>query len=704
MHSLAALRRLNLRKTKLSRFPKPNSRTLHTCYDWPATPNFATTRLLTAVAVFLFQIGFNAREAAAGTIRDDVSDSEYLTLASNPALASVGKITIGSSTFSGVLIDDRWVLTTAHITSAVNPVITVNLGGLSYAASEWIPHSMWTTSVAGINGNDIALIRLSTPVTGVAPATIYSGSNELGSTATIAGFGLTGTGLTGPAPSTASFRAGQNVLDVPGSVLGRSDNYLLADFDNPSSTASSSFGSATPSPLEYMPATGDDGGGAFINDGGMLKLAGLFAFGLKGPVRQPGSTSLGRYGDLMAFTRVSAFGNWILDQMSVHHWMNPSGGVITASGNWEEGTAPSATDLAVFNTAGSYAVNFTGDFANKAILVRTGNVTLNLAGHNYTLSTTTADGSIVVGQRSGDVAKLSFVGGTSTAIDASIGAVSGSTGQLNVSGPGTVLNLSGSLGVGGSLAGGGTGTLLVDNGASVQIAGKLSIWESGTATFNGGPTTVGSFGLSHGGLITGSGNLTVTGSGSTFTGGTIHGTGSLTIAQGATLTIGDSSSLSKDLARTLVNAGTINWVGPGQISGSEINNQSGAIFNAQGDGSLFSITFNNAGLFKKSAGTGSTTTNLYFNNTGVVQVQSGTLNLNYGGVQSGTFDIAAGATLNFGGGTHSFSAASAITGGGTAMLGGATLVFAGDNSLDNWLWTAGSISGAEQPRSPKVMC
>src|SRR6185437_16160238 len=101
----------------------------------------------------------------------------------------------------------------------------------------------------------------------------------------------------------------------------------------------------TPSPLEYMPAAGDDGGGAFITDGGTLKLAGLFAFGLKGPVANPGTTSLGRYGDLTAFTRVSAFDNWIVEQTSAHYWKSSSGGAFNAAGNWEEGTAPGANDL-----------------------------------------------------------------------------------------------------------------------------------------------------------------------------------------------------------------------------------------------------------------------------------------------------------------------------------------------------------------------
>ena len=656
--------------------------------------HYITTRLLTAASIVILQVGLATQQTVAGTDRDDVSDSAYLTFAAQPALASVGKITIGSSTYSGVLIDSQWMLTTAHITSAGNPGIVVNLGGLNYGAAEWIPHPQWD-GMTGLNGNDIALIRLSAPVTGITPAALYTGTSELGSAATIAGFGQTGTGLTGPSLSGGTLRAGQNVLDVPGSVIGRSNNYLVADFDNPSSTAASSFGAATPLPLEYMPAAGDDGGGAFITDGGTLKLAGLFAFGLKGPVSNPGTTSLGHYGDLMAFTRVSAFDDWIAEQTSAHYWKGASGGAFDAASNWEEGAAPGADDLAVFNTAGGYVVTFTGDVANQAIRVRTGDVTLNLAGHSYTLSTTALEGSMIVGQRSGDNAKLNLVGGTSSAMDVSIGELAGSTGQLNVSGPGTVLNLSGSLGIGGSpSAAGGTGTLVVDNAGAIQVAGKLSIWGTNIATFNGGPSTVGSFALS-GGTITGIGNLTVTSGGSTWTGGTISGTGTATIANGATLTISDIAAKSLS-ARNLVNAGTINWTGTGSINGSlnaVINNQSGAVFDAQSDSSISGLTINNAGLFKKSAGTGTTTVSATFNNTGAVQVQNGTLNLGGGGTESGTFDVAPGASINFAGGTYNFNSGIALTGTGASVLGGATLVIAGDNTFDNWSWTAGTLSG-----------
>jgi hypothetical protein len=91
-------------------------------------------------------------------------------------------------------------------------------------------------------------------------------------------------------------------------------------------------------------------------------------------------------------------------------------------------------------------------------------------------------------------------------------------------------------------------------------------------------------------------------------------------------------------------------------------------------------TINNAGTLLKSSGTGTATigVSLAFNNTGSVDVQSGTLALNGGGTSTGSFD-STGATLAFGG-THNLSAAGAITG-GNVTFNGATVNHAGSYSV-----------------------
>jgi hypothetical protein len=93
------------------------------------------------------------------------------------------------------------------------------------------------------------------------------------------------------------------------------------------------------------------------------------------------------------------------------------------------------------------------------------------------------------------------------------------------------------------------------------------------------------------------------------------------------------------------------------------NNRFGtdSVFHAEG-------TFNNAGTFTKSAGTGVTYGDIAFNNSGTVEAASGTLDLAGGGTSSGTFLADSGATLDFGGGPHFLTAASSVSGNGTVVF------------------------------------
>ena len=94
-------------------------------------------------------------------------------------------------------------------------------------------------------------------------------------------------------------------------------------------------------------------------------------------------------------------------------------------------------------------------------------------------------------------------------------------------------------------------------------------------------------------------------------------------------------------------------------------------------------SFNNSGTFTKSGDTGTTlfTTQgscgpLSFNNTGTVNVNSGTLSLQDGKSTSGSFTVPAGSTLNFSGGTYTLDGSSSVTGAGTGRFGLAAVTFA----------------------------
>jgi len=237
------------------------------------------------------------------TIRDDVPDSSYLALATSPEYDPVGIYTSnGPYSGSGVLIAPDWVLLTAHeLFLASSGTFTIN--GMSYTSSQLISYPGWTYGKV-IDDYDLGLVHLSSPVVGVTPATLYTGSSEMGLTGTYVGFGLTGTGLTGYQGS-ADFqkRACQNVLDgnfnEPSVLLG-------SDFDNPHTTADNWWGDPTPLPLEGCVAPGDSGGGLFITIDSQTYLAGIIAF-----VAAVDGNANSDYGDLSGAGRVSAFVPWI---------------------------------------------------------------------------------------------------------------------------------------------------------------------------------------------------------------------------------------------------------------------------------------------------------------------------------------------------------------------------------------------------------
>jgi lipopolysaccharide export system protein LptA len=246
--------------------------------------------------------------------------------------------------------------------------------------------------------------------------------------------------------------------------------------------------------------------------------------------------------------------------------------------------------------------------------------------------------------------------------------------------------------------GGGT-----DNG-TVTGTGSLSV-TSGPLTINGtvpnlilAGGTVTSVNGSFGNLTWSSGTLqgtnTVTGLAS-WNGGTLGVGGLLTIASNAVLNI--SGSASEYLFGLLVNAGTVNWAGTGNIqlylyapSGytGGILNQAGALFNVQNDQTISSgqgtPIFNNAGTFVKSAGT-NTTISVVFNNSGVLNVASGTVTFNGGGTDNGTFTGSGNVSVTSGTLTLNGVAANLILAGGA--LNGVNA------SIGNLTWSSGTLLG-----------
>src|SRR5262249_47868899 len=149
-------------------------------------------------------------------------------------------------------------------------------------------------------------------------------------------------------------------------------------------------------------------------------------------------------------------------------------------------------------------------------------------------------------------------------------------------------------------------------------------------------------------------------------GGAVSGAGR-TIAQGGMEISGPDAKWL--VSRTLVNAGTAVVTAPRfELNlGARLENLAGATFDIQSD-PVISFTggvIANAGTLGKSAGAGTADINIFLENAGVVEVQSGTFRLaQAGSTSTGRFAVAAGATLEFYSGTHRLAATSDVSGEG----------------------------------------
>ena len=154
-----------------------------------------------------------------------------------------------------------------------------------------------------------------------------------------------------------------------------------------------------------------------------------------------------------------------------------------------------------------------------------------------------------------------------------------------------------------------------------------------------------------------------------WTAGTL--VGPLSIAQGGLLNISGNMGLQN----VLTNSGTVTMTGSAALT--FYNNQTsllGGVYNLPG--ALWDIQtnanfncacygnefFNNAGVFRKSQGSGSSSIQVTFTNTGTVSALAGTIFVNRGGIISGSYDTAAGATINFSSGGFTMGSEPAISG------------------------------------------
>lgn len=223
----------------------------------------------------------------AGTVDPNTPQDKYIEYGKKYkcVLRLCGKDSDGISfCASAVLIKPRWFLTAAHVVRK-SKSCTLNINEEKICVEKIYCHDKFNDDVFGYN--DIALGYINQNIDIDYYPELYSSKDEVGKLCAMSGYGLTGTFLTGAVVSDNKKRAGSNHIEYI-------DRQLLI--------CNASKRSEKFTELEFLIASGDSGGGLFI-DG---KLAGINSCVLATD-KKPDST----YKDESGHTRISDHYDWI---------------------------------------------------------------------------------------------------------------------------------------------------------------------------------------------------------------------------------------------------------------------------------------------------------------------------------------------------------------------------------------------------------
>jgi hypothetical protein len=238
--------------------------------------------------LFLLILGFGGQYTYSGTIDPGTSDAQYIKYGEE--FEYVGRLCgtyKDDSRFcaSAVAIDDHFILTAAHVVKDSNSCL-FTLKDKTYCITDVIYHKDFDDGKFGTA--DIAIGYSKEPFGLKFYPALYEGEDEANKICCMSGFGITGNFISGAIFSDNKQRAGSNTIDhIDGNLL----------ICSPSRRGDKDY-----TTLEFLIASGDSGGGLFI-DG---KLAGINSC-VMAVDRSPKSV----YKDESGHTRVSRFINWI---------------------------------------------------------------------------------------------------------------------------------------------------------------------------------------------------------------------------------------------------------------------------------------------------------------------------------------------------------------------------------------------------------
>ncbi|MFN0053959.1 MAG: hypothetical protein ACKV0T_17410, partial [Planctomycetales bacterium] len=344
--------------------------------------------------------------------------------------------------------------------------------------------------------------------------------------------------------------------------------------------------------------------------------------------------------------------------------------------NWSGDSTPGAGDDVTINAPGDLTIVHSSgatalhslvshesiDWAGGSLSVAADSVVYGEFNNSGTVEVQSDTFTIITGTHTGDFlvgsgATLTTGGFFDTSSD-----ITG-PGNLNLYNAGQfgVVNIGGNVALDGATIGG-----------DFAVAGDMTLTNYG-ATFNGTPAIVGGAATANGHMA-GTGDVTIGGLFTWVTGYSMQGTG-MTTANGGMHITGSGTSY---LERTIENAGVALFDG-GTIKttgGAVLRNLPGASFEIRNDADIEwgggLPLFDNQGAFLKTTGADVTSVGIDFNNSGTVEVQSGTLALGatytaplYSS-HTGDFLIRSGAALSI---TYAlFEASSKITGPGNLTI------------------------------------